>query len=92
MNDGKLSVRALALSTSFLAAFSFFIVGVLNLIIPTYGLHFLWFASSVFPGYHGEPYLTSILTGTAYAAADGFITGMLLALLYNLFCTIEKQG
>ncbi|OGW85027.1 MAG: hypothetical protein A3C35_03910 [Omnitrophica bacterium RIFCSPHIGHO2_02_FULL_46_11] len=91
MDQGKVSVQALALAGSFLVALSFFIAGILNLIVPTYGLHFLWFASSVFPGYHAEPHLISVLTGTAYAAADGFIMGGLLALFYNLFCSIEKH-
>ncbi len=85
MNEGKLSVKGLAITSSILWGASVFIVGLINLMVPSYGLTFLWFASSVYPGYKAEPSFVSVLIGTAYALLDGLVTGALFAWLYNLF-------
>ncbi|MBI4372876.1 MAG: hypothetical protein HY585_04030 [Candidatus Omnitrophica bacterium] len=90
-DEQKLSIRGLAIAGGIFWGASVFLVGVLNLIAPTYGLSFLWFASSVYPGYKADPTLVSVLIGTAYAAADGFVSGAALAWLYNIFSSIGKK-
>ena len=91
MNEGKLSVKGLAAAGGILWGASVFVVGLLNLIVPTYGLTFLWFASSVYPGYKAEANLISVLIGTAYAVLDGLITGALFAWVYNFIGAIGKK-
>ena len=91
MNGGKLSVRGFAIAGAVFWGASVLIVGLLNLLFPTYGLTFLWFASSVYPGYKADPTLISVLIGAAYAVADGFISGAVFAWLYNLFSAIGKK-
>jgi hypothetical protein len=91
MNEGKLSIRGLAITGGIFWGASVFMVGVLNLIIPTYGLSFLWFASSIYPGYKADPSFVSVLIGTAYGIVDGFVSGAILAWLYNIFSAIGKK-
>lgn len=91
MNQGKLSVRSLAIAGAIFWGASVLIVGLLNLIFPTYGLTFLWFASSVYPGYKADPTFISVLIGTGYAVVDGLISGAIFAWLYNLISAIGKK-
>ncbi|MBI3999911.1 MAG: hypothetical protein HY351_04780 [Candidatus Omnitrophica bacterium] len=91
MNEGKLSIRGLAIAGGIFWGASVFMVGVLNLIIPTYGLSFLWFVSSVYPGYKADPSFVSVLIGTAYGVVDGFVSGAVLAWLYNIFSATWKK-
>ena len=90
-NNGKLSVKGLAAAGGVLWGASVFIVGLINLVVPSYGLTFLWFASSVYPGYKAEPTFISVLIGTTYALLDGLVTGALFAWLYNLFSAMGKK-
>lgn len=91
MSNSKLSIKGLAMAASVLWGASVFVVGSINLIAPSYGLSFLWFASSVYPGYKAEPSFVSVLIGTAYALLDGLITGALFAWLYNLCSAMGKK-
>ncbi len=88
--ENQLSVRALALTLGIFWAVCVAIVGLINLIVPTYGLTFLWFVSSISPGFHAEPTLISILIGMAYALLEGIIAGGFIAWLYNLISKIQK--
>ena len=85
MNPGKLSVKGFALASGILWGASVFLVGLVNLSAPTYGLTFLWFASSIYPGYKAEPTLISVLIGAGYALVDGAVVGAIFAWLYNVF-------
>ena len=91
MTGGKLSVRGLAIAGAIFWGASVLIVGLLNLLFPTYGLTFLWFVSSVYPGYKAEPSFISILIGTAYAFLDGLVGGALFAWIYNAVSAIGKK-
>ena len=91
MNESKLSVRGLAVAGGIFWGTSVLIVGLLNLIVPTYGLTFLWLASSVYPGYKADPSLISVLIGTAYAVVDGCVGGAVFAWLYNFASAIWKK-
>ncbi|MBI4464674.1 MAG: hypothetical protein HY647_08215 [Acidobacteria bacterium] len=57
--------------------------GLLNLVLPTYGEHFLMTMSSVYPGYHATRTLGDVLIGTGYGLVDGAVGGFLFAWLYN---------
>ena len=91
MNGSKLSIRALAITGGVFWGASVFLVGLINLIVPTYGLTFLWLASSVYPGYKADPNLVSVLVGTLYAVLDGAVCGAAVAWLYNFFSTMGKK-
>jgi len=92
MKNSALSVRASALTGGIFWGASVFLVGLINLVVPTYGLTFLWFVSSIYPGYKADPTVLSVLIGTMYAVLDGVIGGAVLAWLYNRIVSIvEKQ-
>ena len=87
----KLSVVGLGIAGGAVWGAGVFLVGVINLIVPTYGLTFLWLVSSIYPGYKADPTLISVLIGTLYAIVDGFIGGALLAWFYNLGSSVIKK-
>lgn len=91
MNDGKLSIKGFSAAAGILWGTALLFVGLINLIVPTYGLTFLWFASSIYPGYKAEPSLVSVLIGTAYAFLDGLIVGALFAWIYNFVSAVGKK-
>ena len=62
-----------------------FITGIANLIWPTYGIEFLEMLASVYPGYQGTASFGQVLEGTLYGVLDGFVGGLVLGWLYNLF-------
>lgn len=87
----KLSVNAFAVALGLVWGSCVFVVGLLNIIIPTFGLSFLWLVSSVSPGFHAEPNVGSVFVGTAYAVLEGALAGTVLANVYNLLVKFEKK-
>ncbi|MSO21472.1 MAG: hypothetical protein EXQ56_13645 [Acidobacteria bacterium] len=82
----RLSVGAMATACGLVWGFYGMMgTGVLNLIWPSYGEHFLQTMSSVYPGYHATRALGDVLIATAYGIADGGAAGCLLAVVYNFF-------
>lgn len=79
----KLSIKAMALTCSTIWGLSIAIVGIANLIWPSYAVAFLDVISSVYPGYQAGTGFGSVIVGTLYAAIDGAVGGVLLAGLYN---------
>jgi len=69
-----------------------FLVGLANLLWPTYGVEFLKIIDSIYPGYHiGEWGLGGVIVGTLYAIIDAWVIGVIFALLYNKF-TKKKRA
>ena len=81
----KIDVRALAISLALLWGGGIFITGIANLIWPTYGIEFLEMLASVYPGYQGTASFGQVLVGTLSGLLDGFVGGLVLGWLYNLF-------
>lgn len=81
----SLNIRALAIVGAILVGGSFFLLGLANLIFPSYGGAFLELGASIYPGYHGPGGFGSVIVVTLYAAVDGAIGGAILAWLYNFF-------
>ena len=82
----RLSATALAIAGAVVwGVCGMFGTGVLNLIWPPYGEHFLLTMSSVYPGYHATRTIGDVLVGTGYGATDGAIGGFLFAWIYNFF-------
>ena len=81
----KIDVRALAISLALLWGGGILITGIANLIWPTYGIEFLEMLASVYPGYQGTASFGQVLVGTLSGLVDGFVGGLVLGWLYNLF-------
>ncbi|MGD0991558.1 MAG: hypothetical protein ABR998_03735 [Gemmatimonadales bacterium] len=81
----KLSVKGLAYAGAVLWGGCLFLMGILNLMFPKYGVAMLDMIRSVYPGYGAMSGLTGVIVGTLYALVDGAICGALLAWLYNQF-------
>ena len=80
----KISAKALAMVSAALWGGGLFVVGLANLVFPSYGADFLHVVASVYPGYDGSPHVVSVLIGTVWAIADGWVGGYLLGWMYNL--------
>ena len=81
----KLDVKALAIASGLLWGGCVFMVGVANLIWAGYGVHFLQWLSSFYPGYSAARNFGEVIIGTLYALVDGLLGGLIFAWLYNCF-------
>jgi hypothetical protein len=79
----SLNIKALAITGGILWGACCLLVGLLNLIFPSYGAAMLEMAGSVYPGYSGPGGFGSVIILTLYAVVDGAVCGALLAWLYN---------
>lgn len=81
----RLNTVAMAVAFGLFWGACVFVVGVINLIWPSYGQAFLQICASIYPGYHPGAGLGSVIVGSIYALVDGIIGGAILSWLYNLF-------
>ncbi len=81
----KLNTMALAKAGGLLWGGLVLVVGLANLVWPSYGMAFLEMAASVYPGYSAGAGFGSVVVGTLYGVLDGAIAGFLVGWLYNLF-------
>lgn len=82
----KLSVKGLALTLGLVwGILGMFLVGLCNVIWPTYGAAFLEVMASIYPGYHGTPSFGQVIVGALYGIVDGAVAGAIFAWLYNRF-------
>ena len=86
----QLSIKSLAGAFGFVWGSLVLMVGLVNLIVPTFGLSFLWFVSSISPGFRAEPNIFSVAIGTGYAILEGMIVGGVIASIYNFLIKFEK--
>ena len=83
----RLSIIAFSLAVGLIYGAAVLVVALANLIWPDYGLAFLQLAASVYPGYHPDQSIASVITGTCYALVDGTVCGVVFAWLYNLLAS-----
>jgi len=88
----KLSLKAVAISGALLWGGAIFLVGLINLSRPTYGLDFLQVTSSVYPWFHASHTLSSVLIGTVDGLVDGAIGAFIFAALYNSFVGYQTRS
>lgn len=81
----RLSVKGLAWAMGLLWGGVLLVVGLSNLAFPGYGVAFLEWSASFYPGYDGPGGLGSVVVATLYGLVDGAVAGALLAWLYNAF-------
>ena len=67
----KLSQKGLAQALGLVWGGAILLIGLGNLIFPSYGQFFLQAVASVYPGYHGVPTFMDVTVGTVYGAVDG---------------------
>ncbi len=80
----KLSWKSLAFAVGVGWGGCVLLLGILNLIWPSYGVAMLDLARSLYPGYADAVGFGGVLVGTLYALVDGAIAGAILAWLYNV--------
>jgi hypothetical protein len=88
----KLNVKAAALTGAVLTGGTVLVVGILNLIFPTYGADFLRVMASIYPGFCDSGGFGNVIVGTLYGLLDGAIGGAIVAWLYNLFLPQQPTG
>ncbi|MGH9607488.1 MAG: hypothetical protein ACRD3N_17500 [Terracidiphilus sp.] len=81
----KLNVKALAFAGAILWGGCVLLMGIANLIWAGYGVQFLEWLASFYPGYHATRNFGEVVIVTLYALADGLIGGAIFAWLYNCF-------
>lgn len=81
----RMSLKAMAMAGGGLWGSGVLLVGLVNLLSPSYGLSFLQMVSSVYPGFHISRTIGDVLIGTGYALVDGAIAALVFGWLYNLF-------
>jgi len=86
----KLSLKGLSIAVALLCGGCVFVVGIVNLASPSYGMEFLKVVSSIYPGFKASRTFIDVLVGTGYGIVDGAIGGFLLAWLFNLFSKPQK--
>ncbi len=79
----KINIKALSLTVAIVWGGSILLIGLANLI--GYGAAFLEVASSIYPGYRGPSSFGQVIVGTLYGVVDGFVGGLIIGWLYNLF-------
>jgi hypothetical protein len=82
----KLGVTRLGFTAAVVWGGIVFVKALANMVMTGYGEAFLKVIDSIYPGYHmGQWGFGGVLVATLYAALDGFIIGIIFALVYNLF-------
>jgi len=81
----KINIKALSLTVAIVWGGSILLIGLANLIWIGYGVAFLEIASSIYPGYRGPSSFGQVIVGTLYGLVDGFVGGLIIGWLYNLF-------
>ncbi len=81
----RMDIKALSLTVALVWGGSILLIGLANLIWTTYGVAFLEVAASIYPGDRGDSSFGQVIVGTLYGLVDGFIGGLIIGWLYNLF-------
>lgn len=87
----KLSLWGFAAAGGLLWGGALLCVGIMNLIIPSYGTEFLRVMSSVYPFFHGSGGVGNILIGSIDGLVDGAVAGFLFAWLHNIALAAREQ-
>lgn len=86
----KLNVKAMVCTLAILWGAVFLIMGIANLIWPTYGEAFFKLLASVYPGYRASGSVADLVVGILYAVLDAAVGALLFCWIYNGF--VDKLG
>ncbi len=78
------NIKAMAVVGGIMWGGVFLLMGLANLMFPTYGVVFLEFGDSIYPGYTAQAGFGSVIVATLYALVDGVICGAVFGWLYNM--------
>ncbi len=81
----RMDLKALSLTVAIVWGGSILLIGLTNLIWASYGVAFLEVAASIYPGYRGPSSFGQVIVGTLYGVVDGFMGGLVIGWIYNLF-------
>jgi hypothetical protein len=81
----RLSLKAMVISGAILWGSAILLVGLINLVDPSYGVNFLQMTNSVYPWFHTTHKLGNVLVGTIDGVVDGAVAALIFAWLYNRF-------
>ena len=80
----RLNVKAMTIAVALIwGVLAMFLVGLANIIWPSYGQPFLDLMASLYPGYKATASIGQVVIGTLYGLLDGAICGALFAWFYN---------
>jgi len=88
----RLSLKGMTIAGGLLWGGAILFLGLINLVRPTYGVHFLQAISSVYPWFHASGSFVDVVIGTIEALIDGAIAGFLFGWLYNLSVGKRKEA
>jgi hypothetical protein len=78
------NIKALAIVAGILWGGMFLLVGIVNLMFPSYGVALLQLGDSIYPGYTAQAGFGSVIVATLYALVDGAVAGAIFGWLYNM--------
>ena len=81
----RFNIKALSITAALLWGGAILLVGIANMIWPSYGHAFLNILGSIYPGYQPEMGFGSVVTGALYGLVDGGVGAAVFGWLYNLF-------
>ena len=81
----RFNIKALAITAALVWGGAILIVGIANMIWPSYGQSFLGLLGSIYPGYQPANGFGSVVTGALYGLVDGGVGAAVFGWLYNLF-------
>ena len=87
----KLSIKALVITAVIMCGGGVLVVGLANMIWPTYALAFLQVLDSIYSGYHATGSFGSVIVATLYTAVDSAIAALLFGLIYNCFAGSREE-
>jgi hypothetical protein len=79
----SLNIKAMAVAIGIMWGGLFLLVGIVNLMFPSYGVALLQLGDSIYPGYTAQAGFVSVIMATLYALVDGAICGAIFGWLYN---------
>ena len=89
----RLSVTTAATSSRLVwGVLTMFVMGLANMIWPTYGQEFLQTMASVYPGYKATANFGQVIVGSLYGVVDAAIIGAVFAWLHNLVLSRGEQA
>jgi len=78
-----LNIKAVAITGAAIGGSLFLLVGLANLVFPSYGSTLMDLGASIYPGYQGPNGIMSVVVVTLYASVDGLVGGAIFSWLYN---------
>jgi len=86
----RLSLRGMVVAAAVMWGGAILLVGLMNIVRPTYGINFLQMTSSVYPWFHSAHSLRNVLIGTIDGAIDGAIAALIFVGIYNALVATDQ--